>query len=317
MVRLVEVERKSDVLKHPSLPCLSKYHTINLTAGCPYECRYCYAQSFRSYPGLGTVKFYVNTLRRLTCELARKRKKPELVYFSTACEPFIPYRRILGQLYQVMELLLGNSVFLLVSTKSRIPEDFLQLFHRYCGQIHVQVGLTTADDWVRRALEPKAAAVQERLATLLALVELGIPSEARMDPLIPELTDTEESFVSLCAELAQRGARNAVASYLFIRRSNLRRLRISFGNWSFHEMAKRLYTDRIREYCGGGTVRIVASAYRQAKYRQFRRIAADHGITLALCGCKNPDVTDECCHPQPPRTINNTQLPLFEQSQHE
>jgi len=266
---------------------------------------------------LGKVTFYSNTLQRLSAELARKRKKPELVYFSTACEPFVPYKRILTQLYRVMELLLDNSVFLLISTKSRIPEDFLQLFHRYCGQIHVQVGLTTADDRVRRVLEPGAAAVQERLATLRALSELAIPSEARMDPLIPELTDTEESFVSLCTELAQGIARNAVASYLFIRRSNLSRLRITLGNWSFHQMAKRLYTDEIGEYCGGGTIRIVASAYRQAKYDQLRRIAADHGIKLVLCKCKNPDLTDECCHPQPPRTTENTQLALFEQSQQE
>ena len=315
MARLVEVERKSDVLKHPSLPCLSPYHTMNLTAGCPYECRYCYAQSFRSHPGSGKVIFYSNTLQRLSAELARKRKKPELVYFSTACEPFVPYKRILTQLYQVMELLLDNSVFLLVSTKSRIPQNFLQLFCRHPGQTHVQVGLTTVNDRVRQVLEPNAAAVQGRLATLRALAELGIQCEARMDPLIPELTDTEESFASLCAELAQSGARNAVASYLFIRRSNLRRLRISFGNWSFHEMAKRLYTNKIERYCGGGTVRIVASAYRRAKYRQFRRIAADHGIRLALCGCKNPDLTDECCHPPPPGTTKNAQMPLFEQPQ--
>ena len=53
MAQVTDVERKSDVLKRPSLPCLSEYHTINLAAGCPYKCRYCYAQSFRSNPGQG------------------------------------------------------------------------------------------------------------------------------------------------------------------------------------------------------------------------------------------------------------------------
>lgn len=312
MADIIEAKRKANVLTRPSLPCLSSYYTINLTAGCPYECRYCYAQSFRSYPGRGKVKFYANTLDLLRRELPRKRKKPELVYFSTACEPFVPYDRILTSLYGAMEFLLDYSVFILISTKSRIPENFLRLFAGHPGRVHVQVGLTTTNERVRQLLEPNAATIEARLETLRALVHHGVSAEVRMDPLMPELTDTEESFVCLCEEIARCGVRHAAASYLFLRRANYRRLVVRLGGWSFHDMSQRLYTHRIEKYCGGGTIRMVTPAYRRKKYGQLKRIATDHGISLTLCQCKNPDLTTECCHPGPPIAGHSTiQATLF------
>lgn len=172
MAGIIIGERKPPVLKHPSLPCLSRYHTINLTAGCPYGCRYCYAQAFRSNPGRGKVVFYANTFELLRRELPRKRKQPQLVYFSTACEPFVPHRKILSCLYRVMELLLDRDIFVLISTKSRIPPEFLELFQDYPGRVHVQVGMTTSDDRVRRLVEPHAAAVALRLEALQALIDV-------------------------------------------------------------------------------------------------------------------------------------------------
>jgi len=312
MAEIVEVRRESTVLKRPTLPCLSSYHTINLTAGCLFGCRYCYAQSFRSYPGRNKVLFYADTFERLRAELLRKRKMPVLVYFSTACEPFLPDERILTTLYRVMSLLLEHSVFVLISTKSHIPQKFLQLFSEHLNRVHAQVGITTVDDRMRQVMEPNALAVAGRLDTLRTLVEHGIRTEVRMDPLIPELSDTDESFVSLCAQLQRCGVRRAVASYLFLRRANVHPLGVTIGEWSFHDVAKRVYTHRINKFCSGGSVSLPTPEYRENKYGKLRMIAAEHGISLGLCGCKNPDITTECCHPQPSTTDSElTQTTLF------
>ncbi|MCC8181182.1 MAG: hypothetical protein LIP23_09775, partial [Planctomycetes bacterium] len=146
MAELIFAERKGDVLTRPTLPCLASYHAVNVTAGCHYECRYCYAQSFRSYPGHGKVKFYANTLDSLSQQLPRKRKPPRMVYFSTACEPFMPFAEILETLYGCMSLLLAAGSRLLISTKASIPARFIALFAAFPGLVHVQMGLTTADD---------------------------------------------------------------------------------------------------------------------------------------------------------------------------
>jgi DNA repair photolyase len=311
MAEIVDVERKANILSRPTLPCLSQYHTINLMAGCPYQCRYCYAQSFRSHPGKARIIFYSNAISLLRQEMARKRKKPAMVYFSTACEPFAPIPEVLVALHEVMQLLLEHSVFILISTKSKIPERFLELFVNYPGQVYVQVGLTTADDCVRRLLEPNAAPVAQRLATLNSLVSLGIRAEPRMDPLTPELTDTESSFTALCSELAKVGAKTAVASYLFLRSANYRNLGVRNKGWSFEETSRRLYTQKIEKYCGSGTITVPAAHYRKAKYAQLTGIAANHGIRLSLCQCKNPDLVIGCCHPRPPAENEARQPELF------
>ncbi len=188
MARIIEVCRKTEVLKHPSLPCLSRFHTINLLAGCPHECRYCYARSFRSNPGNGDVLFYCNTFDLLRSELSRKREKPCLVYFSTACEPFISCKSVRDVLFSVMVLLLDHGVSLLISSKSSIPDRFIQLFSAHSGKVHIQIGMTMADDRIRRLLEPNASTVDERLASLRKLREQGLHPEVRMDPLVPGLT---------------------------------------------------------------------------------------------------------------------------------
>ena len=304
MAELIRMQCKGHVLTHPTLRCLAPYHTINLTAGCPCECRYCYAQSFRSYPGRGKVKFYANTLELLRDKLPRKRARPKLVYFSTACEPFMPYDEILDCLFGCMGLLLEDGCELLISTKARIPRRFLDLFARYPGKVHVQVGVTTVDDAIRELLEPHASAVAVRLGTLKDLVQRHVDCEARMDPLVPLLTDTADRFDATVAAIASQGVSKAVASYLFLRRANYRRLSVRYREWSFEQMAAQLYTGTIKNYCGNNDIRVADLEYRKLKYPELQRIADRHTVSLGLCACKNPDYATTCCHPVPGVDVN-------------
>lgn len=309
-MEVVETERKSPVLNHPSLPCLSRHYTINLTAGCPNRCRYCYAQSFAHHPGWGKVLFYANSLDLLRRELPRKRKRPQLVFFSTACEPFVPDERILSCLYGVMETLLETSVAIRISTKCSVPEDFLLLFARHRELVHVQVGLTTVDDDVRRFLEPRAPSVAQRLANLQNLLRKGINTWVRMDPLTPELTDTEASFRALCREIASCGIARAIASPLFLRPANYGLLRLRYKGWSFGRMARRLYTHRFEDFCAGGTIWLPDTDHRRRKHGELGSIASEHGIDLTFCSCTNPDLTSDVCH-APARRAALAQPRLF------
>jgi len=299
MVQVIEVERKTPVLKHPTLACLSRYHTLNLLSGCPYECRYCYTQSFRSHPGWGKIVFYANTFQLLEKQLPRMRTRPKLVYFSTACEPFTPHEAVGRELYRVMQFLLKQSVSILISTKSLIPPHFFELFNDHYKQVHVQVGLTTACDSIRRAIEPNAPSIDERLTNLDRFRRTKISFEVRADPLIPELTDTDENIESLFQAVSERGVRQVVMSYLFLRSANAGPLQtLSVDSFSFADVAKRLFTETIANYCGNNSVRVVRSEYRKAKYARFGELAKKYELNVRLCRCKNPTITDQCCHPQ-------------------
>ncbi|MBN1903207.1 radical SAM protein [Candidatus Sumerlaeota bacterium] len=312
MMKILEYARKGPILRHPLLPCLSSYHTINLTNGCPNRCVYCYAQSYGHHPGWDKVVFYSNTLDLLKTELPRKRQTPRVVYFSTASEPFLPIPPILDQMFDIMRLLLDNGIYLLISTKCLIPDHFIKLFARFPGKVHVQVGMTTTDDAIRALIEPNAATVEERLGNLRRLVMNEVRAELRMDPLIPELTDSMDSFISLLEKLAETGAKNAVTSYLFMRYGIDAPKKLKLGEWSFYKMAKRLYTCRVTDYCGHGVIWIPDTEYRRRKYALLKEIAQANDITLHLCRCKNKDLTSECCHPQDFGNPEQSQLSLLE-----
>ncbi len=296
--RVVEWRRRAEVLPQPKLPCLSRYHTINLTAGCPNECVYCYTQTYRHHPGWGKVAFYSNMLERLREELPEMKRKPVMVYCSTSSEPFLPHAKILDHMYEIMALLLDAGAMLLISTKGVIEDRFVELFGRYPGKVQVQVGLTTMDDGIRRMLEPRAASVEERKDNLRRLLAGGVKCEVRMDPLFPGLTDTGLSFDSLLFGLSELGVRSAVASFLFLRWGISLRRDMVYGDWSYAEMVK-LYTDKITKYCGGGTIKVPPKDYRLGRYADLQELGHANVVQVGLCACKNPDLTDACCHPQP------------------
>jgi DNA repair photolyase len=205
MARLIYKERKTPVLTKVPLPCITDYHNINITGGCVFGCIYCYAQGYSSNPKNGTIAFYHNTLERLKRELPRKRQRPHIVYFSSASEPFAPFAPALDETYKVMDLLMKNNIAIFISTKGRIPNRFLDLFSRSPELVHVQVGITTTDDEVRKVFEPYAAPVKQRLKNIERLNSVRVVTEARLDPLIPGITDQEESLVKLLSALADSG----------------------------------------------------------------------------------------------------------------
>lgn len=310
MAKLIGKERKTPVLTKAPLPCITDYYNINVTGGCVSGCIYCYAQGYSSSPKNGTITFYHNSLARLKRELARKRTMPKIVYFSSASEPFSPFATVQEETYGIMDLLMKHGVNVFVSTKSRIPERFIELFGRHPESVHVQVGITTVDEEVRKAFEPYAAPVKQRLINIERLNSVRVYTEARLDPLIPGITDRVESLGKLFPALADAGINNAITSYLFLRRSNRHRLRKEYERFGL-EMDSFYRGDKIN-YGRGGEVDIASQKYRAEKYEVIRAIAQKSGIMIKLCHCRNPDLTTQSCHPQTDDFQIARQLTLFQ-----
>ena len=296
MARLIFQDRKSPVLSRPSLPCISMHYTINLTAGCVCRCKYCYAQGFRRNLPEGRIVFYHNSYKKLTREFRRKKSLPQIVFFSTACEPFAPFSPVLDETYKIMEFLLSWSVSIYLSTKGYIPDRFIKLYSRFPGKVFAQVGLTTVDDRTRKRFEPHAAPVAARLNNIRRLLDAGVSTEARMDPLIPEVNDGDESLQRLFARMKELGLGQAVASYLFLRNSNTKPMVQALKGTGIK--LNGYYSNKIDKYCSGGSIEIVYEAYRESKYRTMVSMAAGNGVALKLCSCKNPGLTENICHPK-------------------
>ncbi len=317
MVQVIPIERKSAVLTPSSLACLSHVPTVNLTAGCAHECRYCYARGYMTHPGEGKVAFYTNTLARLREELRRKRKKPTTVYFSPSSDTFQPVPEVLNMAYDVFKFLLESGIGVTFVTKGRIPDRHRDLLAAHAPLVQGRIGLTTLDPAVAAAFEPHAASPEVRLAQAAELIGAGVPVDARLDPILPGVTDGADCLEPLCAALARIGVRTIAASVLFLRPAVTGSLRRCVED---KQMLNRVLdcfagSEPLAIHAGNSRVLALPASARLEIMERLKTIAHRYGLEVLVCACKNPDISSGSCHISgrwPPVVRGGSQLGLFQ-----
>jgi len=291
MVTVERRQRKGKVLTPSSLPCLGSMPTINITSGCGMDCVYCYTQSYPSHPGNERVVLYENTPDLVRTELMRGRARPRRVYFSTASDAFPMQWEVQEVTFETMKVLLEHGVEVSFLTKGVLDKRFYPLFREHSTRVHAQIGISTLRREFWHRFEPRTASPWQRLRTAARLVEIGVETKARLDPLIPEITDDPDDLAELFGELRAAGIGRAAASYLFTRPAFKRRVEGAIAlpqlgkpfqatDWSWH---------RFSEGVGGG--RTIGVYERRERLERVAAIAAAAGVDVSMCHCKNSDVS--------------------------
>jgi DNA repair photolyase len=316
-VELMLADRKAAVLAPSILKCLSGLPTINLTSGCAHRCLYCYARGYSQFPGENKVVLYANTFDKLRNELPRKRKKPLAVYFSPSTDAFQSVPEVLDLGFRCMEFLLAHGVGVAILTKGLIPDRHMELFSAYPQLVQAQIGVTTVDTKIQSVFEPCAALPAARMEQMTRLVKAGICTQARLDPILPGLTDDDDGLNSLFGAIAATGVTDASVATLFLRPTIVGSLR---RNLSQHPgylkalMSQFANGRRLPLYGEKGLVMALSAGKRSEIYTRVGEIARTHGITIHVCACKNSDLPSERCNIA--GTWNNahevTELPLFD-----
>ena len=302
------------MLTPSSLACLRRVATVNLTAGCAHGCVYCYTRGYSHYPGEGRVILYANTLTRLQKELARKRVKPPAVYFSPSSDPFQPVPEVLTLLYQVLDLLLSSGIRVAFLTKGAIPREHMDLLCGHAQLVAAQIGLTSTDEPVLRVFEPYAAPAGIRLQQMGQLCRQGIPAAVRLDPILPGVTDDARSLRRLFRAAAEQGVRSAAASVLFLRPVVLSTLRRRLSPAMMDRLMGAFGApERIAIRGESGSAMAMPAEARRAILHRARSIAAEFGIAVKICACKNPDLDSSDCGiagdwPTPPTSSQQRSL---------
>jgi DNA repair photolyase len=298
MVAVRIIERRGPVLTPSGLACLAGVPTVNLSAGCAHGCVYCYAQGYSQYPGWGTVHVYRGTAERVEAELARKRRRPQAVYFSPSCDAFQPVDVVLEETYRTMQVVLAASVGVAFATKGTVPDRFLDLFVRHPGRVWAQVGLTTLDESLHAMLEPGAASGRQRLDGMTRLRDAGVCVALRADPLIAGVSDLDRDIAALMAECRRRGVRDMSISYLFLRPAVTAAIKRHVTDHALLDRILAPYGQGHRFHLRGGAGGGVAlpQAIRRAAFDRFGLLGDAHGMAVHVCGCKNPDVANGRCH---------------------
>ena len=298
MVSVIRAKRRSAVLTPSGLACLSVMPTINLTAGCLHDCTYCYIRGYRNYPGESRIVLYEDTLDRIKRELGRMETKPTAVYFSPSSDLFQPAPEVLELSHAVLEFLFDQGIGVAFLTKGRIPDETLELLTSHADLVRAQIGLITTDERISQAFEPHAASPRVRLDQLGALIAGGIAAEARLDPLLPTVTDDPAALDCHFAALAGVGVKRAAAGVLFLRPAIAYWLRRNISDPKV--LGPLLDAFRADEQAVmRGAVYPIQNLPVEARRKIFDLVetaARAHGIELNICACKNADITGGTCN---------------------
>jgi DNA repair photolyase len=190
--------------------------SLNPYRGCEHGCAYCYARPTHEYLGLSAGLDFERTIlvkreapTLLEAELASKRWRPQVLAFSGVTDPYQPVERALGITRGCLEVLarFRNPVGLITKNALVMRDvDLLAEMASWNGA-RVTLSITTLDEDLRRALEPRTSTIERRLEAVARLAAAGVPVGVNIAPIIPGLTDPD--IPELLRLAAQAGASHA------------------------------------------------------------------------------------------------------------
>jgi DNA repair photolyase len=210
-----------------------------------------------------------------------------------------------------MAILLETGIGVQFLTKAIVPQEFIKLFDCYSNLVCGQIGLTSVDDNIRKIFEPNTASVTEKLATMKKLVEIGVTTGARADPLIYGIMDSDEALRNLFSAIAKTGVKETAVNYLFLRPAIKENIKKNIFD-------KELLSKLLSPYRNGVKLPIglknssgiaLLKEMREKAFVRIRKIAEGFGLSIHICGCKNSDITPESCNIT--RLTQSSQLSLF------
>lgn len=208
--------------------------SINPYMGCEHGCIYCYARPSHSYldlsPGIDfeTQIFYKpNAVARLLEEWQKPGYECRPITIGANTDPYQPAEKKLRLTRQLLEIFLKHRHPVSLISKGALMRRDLDLLSELASQglCAVALSVPTADDDLKRRLEPRVPSANARFALMQALAARGIPVSLLMAPIIPAINDREiEDIVRRAGEC---GARHATCVLLRLPHE----LKTLFNDW--------------------------------------------------------------------------------------
>ena len=240
----VQEERSRKIITTNDSPDISFDRSINPYRGCEHGCAYCFARPTHAYMGLSPgldfeTRLFAkpNAAKLLEKELARPGYEPRTMAIGTNTDPYQPIEKRYRIMREVLEVLDAANHPVGIVTKSALVLRDVDILSRMAERnlCKVALSVTTLDRSLARAMEPRAATPDRRLAALRLLSEAGVPTTVMVAPIIPALNESEIERILDAAAAA--GAREA--GYVLLR------LPLEVRD-VFKEFLEREYPDRAK-----------------------------------------------------------------------
>ena len=197
--------------------------TINPYRGCEFGCKYCYARYTHEFMELRESADFENLIfaKQFTLDMFRRDlarvKRGESIAIGTATDPYQPAERRYGLTRRILRALAdtsGHKVFL--TTKSDLVARDVELLAEVHARhwLHVGMTVTTLDNDLARAMEPRAPRPELRLEAVRTLARAGIRTGVQCSPVMPHINEGEVEAVACAA--ARAGAASFTAHGVFL-----------------------------------------------------------------------------------------------------
>jgi DNA repair photolyase len=212
----VTEERARKIITRNESPDIGFDRSINPYRGCEHGCIYCFARPTHAYQGLSPGLDFESRLfvkpdapELLARELSDPGYRPRMIAMGTNTDPYQPIEKKWQVTRRILEVLRDAGHPVGIVTKSALVTRDIDILAEMAKKnlAKVALSITTLDHKLARAMEPRAATPQRRLATIRALAEAGIPTAVMVAPIIPAINDAEiERILDAAAAAGAEGA---------------------------------------------------------------------------------------------------------------
>jgi DNA repair photolyase len=256
--------------------------TINPYRGCEFGCQYCYARYTHEFMGMDDGRAFESKIYAkaaapeiLRREL-RKIDRADRIAIGTATDPYQPAERRFERTRAILEVFAQEKGrHLSITTKSDLITRDLDLLREVARRnvLAINITITTLNRRLARLMEPRAPRPDLRLAAVRALSEAGLHTGVFPNPILPMITDSEESLDALAAAACQAGAQYFGGGPLFLMPS-AQKIFFPFLEQRFPKLAgpyRKLYAHSA--YLGPG--------YKEQLRERVARLRERHGLASA------------------------------------
>jgi DNA repair photolyase len=235
-------ENAKKILNRVDSPDLGFGYSMNPYQGCEHGCIYCYARNTHEYYGFSAgldfeSKIIVkkNASRLLEQELMKPSWNAVPIMLSGNTDCYQPQEKKYEITRSMLKILAQYRHPVSIISKNSLVLRDLDILQDLASDnlVHVYISITTLDEELRRAMEPRTASAIKRLKTVEALSKAGIPVGIMNAPIIPGLNHHEIPAILKAA--SEHGALNAGMTLV--------RLNGSIGQL-FEDWLKKNFPDR-------------------------------------------------------------------------
>lgn len=215
-------DHPKNIVNKVNSPDLSFPYSINPYQGCEHGCAYCYARNSHTYWGFSAgldfeSKIIVkkNAPESLEKYFQNKRWRPQPIMLSGNTDCYQPIEQKMKLTRSLLKVFLKYGAPVGIVTKNSLVLRDIDVLEELAAKnlVRVVISLTTLDENLRRAMEPRTSSSTKRLEAIEKLSEKNIPAGVLTAPIVPGLNNHE--IPQLIQSIASAGA--LTASYSVVR----------------------------------------------------------------------------------------------------